>query len=950
MKIYDQSEKDALFRNLAPLPPPERQASLEKLDAPFREELARRLSNFDVALLNAKGKGPYLADDYLAAEFADDKLLRELVRQEFMRQLQEVFHAAKDLPPEEREAYVHEQCAPHSAFVRDVMSRLQGFFKAEEEKFLPEQAPSGPQLNEGDVIGEKYQLKERIKSGGFGDVWKAKQILPAEMTRDVAIKFVRFPNEFEGDPFEREFAVKMFHREVKTNIEVSHPNVVQILDSGELQDRTGTPYLVMEYIKDGKAITTYCNDKRLSLDARLKLVRQVCQAVQYIHSQGSLHCDLTPNNILIAEVAGIPTVKVIDFGLSKEFQKGFRSEILQEVSSLGGTPDYAAPEQMGFGGKVSNRTDIYTLGVVLYELVTGYTPRQTDGFLKGMRENFRRQVERDDTPRPSYLIRSLDPKSSTRLSEWHGKPALKVAKEAADELDWLILKALRVQPEKRYRHATELDEDIRGFLNGTGVIARPQTIAYRIRKYLRIHALAATVLLISVSGAAVSSYFWFQTRTLNTSLIGKNLELKNEIFHRHEAELAAKVEAQKEKIAREKVEKTFAESAKVLLAMHTGATSEFDRLGASESIQACCHAMILFYDRNPDAALGADGMLNRCFAHATLAETLAKLFDYGVGELEVAQRHAEASEAIAKQAEKLFSDSPWLPLVSFIANHASARVSTRRTDDFSQLLGGVSYNLAFSIAEKQMSDRTKPIGDRQKWAEQVLRLLEEKNSSGNREGNSRAMEAVMNSKVFDEVLQPAGPLSEYSAFFSKQVPPKYGEAQKAFYQAWVSSLKIRLTIELPKEKYASASVVAELKDSLTKMADASSVVDSQFAKRVRIRTLIHLAKINPVEIDRHGAMDVAVREIMELTEQFSSQDNLALLIETRVHGALMTTSTLRREHAVEAIDAILFWKQRWPLPARYEKLLKDLLSIADYKPEIESDTPSTESVRRARKQ
>src|SRR5262245_51317228 len=290
------------------------------------------------------------------------------------QRLKELFLAAADRAPADRRAFLDQACGDDSALRR----RLDGLLAAHDESAGPlgpapdpaetvthfEQGPCGPD-DAGLVLGGRYRLVELIGQGGMGSVWRADQTDPVR--RQVAVKLI-----CPGGGTAR--VVALFEAERQALAVMDHPNIAKVHDGGTAPD--GRPYFVMELV-NGVQISRYCTDHRLPLRRRLELFGAVCQAVQHAHQKGVIHRDLKPSNILVAEVDGRPVPKVIDFGLAKALAAGVIPDagLDKPTGSILGTPLYMAPEQAGLGvADVDTRADVYALGVVLYELVTGTTP------------------------------------------------------------------------------------------------------------------------------------------------------------------------------------------------------------------------------------------------------------------------------------------------------------------------------------------------------------------------------------------------------------------------------------------------------------------------------------------------------------------------------------------------------------------------------------------------
>ncbi len=363
----------------------------------------------------------------------------------------------------------------------------------------PTDAPGsdGPPLLPERVFAGRFKLRQKLGEGGMGEVWVADQAAPVQ--RRVAIKVVR-----PGLDSERMLA--RFDQERQALALMDHPNIAKVLDAGEAD---GRPYFVMELIK-GVPITEYCDRARLSPRERLALFVPVCEAVQHAHQKGVVHRDLKPSNILVALYDGRPVPKVIDFGIAKATGARLTDRsIYTEVGSLIGTLEYMAPEQAELNNlDIDTRADVYALGAVLYELLTGSVPfsrqeLQAGGFLEMLRVI--REVE---PPRPSTKLS----KSGTlpSVADVRRTDPQKLVTLMRGELDWIILKCLEKDRGRRYQAASGLARDLEHYLADEPVEACPPTASYRLRKFARKHrtalATAAAFAILLVAGVVVSTW------------------------------------------------------------------------------------------------------------------------------------------------------------------------------------------------------------------------------------------------------------------------------------------------------------------------------------------------------------------------------------------------------------------------------------------------------------
>jgi serine/threonine protein kinase len=325
----------------------------------------------------------------------------------------------------------------------------------------------------GQSIGP-YQLVRNVGEGGMGEVWEALQISPVRRT--VAVKLLKAGMDTRQ-------IIARFEAERQVLALMQHPGIAQVFDAG-ITD-AGRPYFVMEYV-DGVRITAYCDQASLDLRARLALFQQVCEAVQHAHQKGVIHRDLKPSNVLVAK-GDRPLPKVIDFGLAKATTSGLDDASMTEVGTLLGTPAYASPEQMSLGAiDIDTRSDVYSLGALLYELLVGVIPFEIDG-AQPMAE-LRRAIREGEPTRPSYRLSRLGERLSV-IALARGLPPQSLRKQLRGDLDWIVMKALEKDRDRRYASPQEMSRDIDRYLKHEPLLAGPPTTAYRVRKFVRRHRL-----------------------------------------------------------------------------------------------------------------------------------------------------------------------------------------------------------------------------------------------------------------------------------------------------------------------------------------------------------------------------------------------------------------------------------------------------------------------------
>jgi eukaryotic-like serine/threonine-protein kinase len=330
----------------------------------------------------------------------------------------------------------------------------------------------------GAVIGS-YHLLEPIGKGGMGEVWLAEQKQPVR--RRVALKLIKAGMDTRE-------VVSRFDSERQALALMEHPNIAKVFDAGATPQ--GRPYFAMEYVT-GIPITQYCDKHRMTLRERLELFVHVCDGVQHAHQKAVIHRDLKPSNILVGEVDGKPQPRIIDFGLAKATSQHLTAETLfTRVGAIVGTPGYMSPEQADSTGvDVDTRTDVYSLGVVLYELLAGALPLEFHNLAFA---EILRRLREDEAPRPSTKLRTLGGQSGAAAKN-RGSELPALARQLRGDLDAIALKALEKERTRRYATPTELAADIGRYLRHEPVMARPASAAHRARKYIRRHRMGVAV-------------------------------------------------------------------------------------------------------------------------------------------------------------------------------------------------------------------------------------------------------------------------------------------------------------------------------------------------------------------------------------------------------------------------------------------------------------------------
>jgi serine/threonine protein kinase len=358
---------------------------------------------------------------------------------------------------------------------------------------FPEEAP-------GDVIG-RYQLLEKLGEGGFGRVYVAEQTEPVK--RLVALKIIKLGMDTRQ-------VVARFEAERQALALMEHPNIAKVLDAGATD--TGRPFFVMELVR-GTKITEYCDRNKLPTRQRLNLFILVCRAIEHAHQKGIIHRDIKPSNIIVSLHDGVAVPKVIDFGIAKATQGNLTDKAVHtQFDQFIGTPAYMSPEQAEGGGlDIDTRSDIYSLGVLLYELLTGETPLESKNLLARGFDEIRRLIRDWEPQLPSIRLHKQKAEEQTTVARRHGTDAPKLIRMVRGDLDWVVMKCLEKDRTRRYDTAAQLTAEIQRFLANEPVMARPPSNLYRFQKLVRRNRLAfaagSAILASLIIGLCVTSWF-----------------------------------------------------------------------------------------------------------------------------------------------------------------------------------------------------------------------------------------------------------------------------------------------------------------------------------------------------------------------------------------------------------------------------------------------------------
>lgn len=430
--------------------------------------------------------------------------------------------SALALPHDQRSAFVATECADDAAVRAEVLSLLAEVARSDAVTFMNSPAilpPADPSAGSPQAVDSAantaprqigpYTLLRLIGEGGFGSVFMAEQREPVQRT--VALKILKLGMDTKQ-------VIARFEQERQALALMDHPHIATVLDAGATE--SGRPYFVMELVS-GTPITEYCDTHHLTIEQRLTLLVQVCQAVQHAHAKGIIHRDIKPSNVLVTTHDGRPHAKVIDFGIVKATAMRLtEATLFTENRQLIGTPLYMSPEQAEGSPDIDTRTDVYSLGVLLYELLTGVTPFNAGSLRAAALSEVQRIIREVEPAKPSTRL-SAETESLARVAACRRAEPRKLTAAVRGDLDWIVMKALEKDRARRYETANGLAMDILRYLGGEAVVAAPPSRVYRIQKFARRHrgavvaaSLVAAALVLGIVGTSIGLVRAEQQRTL----------------------------------------------------------------------------------------------------------------------------------------------------------------------------------------------------------------------------------------------------------------------------------------------------------------------------------------------------------------------------------------------------------------------------------------------------
>jgi serine/threonine protein kinase len=550
---------------------------------------------------------------------------------------------------------------------------------------------------------DRYRLLERIGEGGCGVVYLAEQLEPVQ--RRVALKVIRPGLDSAG-------VMARFESERQTLALMDHPGIARVFDAGSTDD--GRPYFVMELVS-GERITSYCDTQRLGVRERLELFIQVCQAIQHAHQKGIIHRDIKPSNVLVSHQEGTAVPKVIDFGISRAIEGRIGDETCATAHGhFVGTPSYMCPEQAEGGQPSDTRGDVYSLGALLHELLTGRIPFDGKRLTEVGLFEMLRILREEEPPSPSQVLGQLAPDDLAAAAEARNTTTSSLLAAVRGDLDWIVSKAMAKDRRGRYDTVNGLAMDLRRYLNDEPVSARPPGKLYLFRKLLRRHriafAAAAAVTVALVGGLAVSS--WFYLREREARQVQARLRETAEVARANEARLLQQSKAREAvslagiRLAEGKIEQAdalLAETPPATIEPSREAAAVFLTLGDWNAIRrrtamaADCYALFLQANRLDQSPVTLNNMMLLLSIGPTLAEA-GKSAEYERFRMEALDRKIVVSASNPANSASLLKACLLMPtdkaLLARMQSHADKLVAVLSSPEDAEKFG--AYQSAFT--------------------------------------------------------------------------------------------------------------------------------------------------------------------------------------------------------------------------------------------------------------
>ncbi len=483
--------------------------------------------------------------------------------------VQSLLASVIDVPADQRAQYLHTACGDDVSLRTEVESllasldRAAGFLGSPTAEIKPgsqfgklAMSLNDPTLaqglsheREGQLIG-RYKLLQMIGEGGFGTVWMAEQREPVK--RRVALKIIKLGMDTKQ-------VIARFEAERQALAMMDHPNIAKVLDAGATD--AGRPYFVMEYIR-GVPILEYCDTERLDTKARLQLFTNTCHAIQHAHQKGIIHRDIKPSNVIVTMHDGVPVPKVIDFGIAKATSSELTNKTLfTEHRQMIGTPAYMSPEQAEMSGlDIDTRSDIYSLGVLLYQLLTGTTPFDSRSLMEAGFAEMMRIIREVEPHKPSTRLSSMGVEGTRMAVQRQATDPKKLVSTLKGDLDWIVMKCLEKDRTRRYETASGLAADIKRHLNDEPVTAGAPSARYRLGKFIKRNRL------LVVAGAAVAITLVIGAAGTTVGMISASRERDRAEVERAKATLAAEAEVKARLVSEQNEKIAIAETQRAQLA------------------------------------------------------------------------------------------------------------------------------------------------------------------------------------------------------------------------------------------------------------------------------------------------------------------------------------------------------------------------------------------------